>query len=91
MQNKTTHFQIGANEETDFVSIETLLMQLALAESVIRDMGRYIDATEQNDGTRPDDVEAPDDWAISGVWQNLATVNHALRAGCWGYQMAHMH
>ena len=91
MENTTTHFQIGPNEETDIVSVETLLMKLALAESVIKDMARYIDATEKNDGTRPDDVEAPDDWAVSGVWQNLVTVNHALRAGCWGWQMAHMH
>lgn len=83
-------FKIGPREE-DAVCVEDLLMKLALSETVIKDMARYIDATEQNDGVRPDDVEQPDDWAVSGVWQNLANVNHALKCGCWGYELAHMH
>jgi len=88
---RITSFQIGPNEENDSVSTETLLMKLALAESVIRDMRQYINAVEENDGTRPDDVEAPDDWALSGLNQNLHEVGHALKAGCWGYQTAHLH
>lgn len=91
MENRTTHFQIGANEETDIVCVETLLMKLALAETVIKDMAHYIEATEQNDGTRPDDVEEPDSWAVSGLWDNLAAVNHALKCGCFGYKAAFLH
>ena len=91
MKNRITSFQIGANEETDIVAVETLLQKLALAESVIRNMAAYIEATEENDGTRPDNVEQPDEWAISGVWQNLAEVSHALKAGCWGHETAFLH
>lgn len=83
-----TSFQLGPDAEKDSVSTETLLMKLALAESVINDMGRYIEATEANDGIRPDDVEAPDTWARCGLNMNLFEVSHALKAGCWGYQDA---
>lgn len=88
---RTTSFQIGPDPEKDIVCVETLLQKLALAETVIMDMSRYIEATEQNDGTRPDDIEAPDDWAISGVWQNLAEITHALKAGAWGHETAFLH
>lgn len=90
-KTRITSFQIGPNEGTDSVSTEILLMKLALAESVIKDMQHYIQATEGNDGTRPDDVEAPDDWALSGLNQSLHEVGHALKAGCWGYHAAHLH
>lgn len=90
-ETSITSFQIGPDPGKDIVCVETLLMKLALAETVIKSMAAYIEATEQNDGTRPDDVEEPDSWAVSGVWENLAAVNHALKAGCWGYKMAHMH
>lgn len=90
-ETSITSFQIGPDPEKDSVCVETLLMQLAMAETVIKDMARYIDATEQNGGIRPDEVEQPDDWAVSGMRQNLSEVSHALKAGCWGYRMAHMH
>lgn len=90
MENRITSFQIGPNEN-DCVPTENLLMKLALAESVISDMARYIEATEQNDGVRPDDVEEPDAWAVAGMSQNLGEVRHALKAGCWGHEVAHLH
>lgn len=67
------------------VNIETLLMKLAMAESVVGDMGRYIDASVENGGTIPDGIMAPDDWAVSGVWQNMQEVSHALKCACFGY------
>lgn len=85
---RITSFQLGPDAEKDSVSTEALLMKLAMAESVINDMGRYIEATETNDGIRPDDVEAPDTWARCGLYMNLHEVSHALKAGCWGYQDA---
>jgi len=85
---RITSFQLGPDAEKDSVSTETLLMKLAMAESVINDMGRYIEATETNDGTRPDGVEAPDTWAHCGLYLNLHEVSHALKAGCWGYKDA---
>ena len=88
---RITSFQIGPNAEKDIVCTEDLLMKIALAESVIKDMGRYIQAVEGHDGIRPDDVEAPDDWALSGMNRNLLEVSHALKAGCWGHEVAFLH
>jgi len=88
---RTTSFQTGPDEERDCVCTETLLMKLALAESVIADMARYIEVSEEGHGTVSEDVTAPSDWAISGVSQNLMEIAHALRCGCWGHQEAFKH
>ncbi len=89
-QNYIGAFQVGPDEETDIVSTETLLMKLAMAESVISDMGRFMEATEKNGGTVPDDMVGPSEWAVAGLYQNLNAVAHALKCGCWGYETAFM-
>lgn len=89
-QNYVGAFQIGPDGETDIVATETLLMNLAMAESVISDMTRFMEATEKNGGTAPDDVVGPDQWAVAGMFQNLHAVVHALKCGCWGYETAYM-
>jgi hypothetical protein len=87
---RTTSFQLGPDAEKDIVTVEALLMKLALAESVISDMQRCIEAGEKNNGVIPDDVVGPDDWAMSGLFQSLQEVRHALKCGCWGYEQAYM-
>jgi len=89
-ENRTTAFQLGPDAEKDSVTVEALLMKLALAESVIGDMQRYIEVGEKNGGIIPDDVVGPDDWAMSGLFQSLQEVKHALKCGCWGYETAYM-
>lgn len=86
-----TSFQIGPDSEKDIVCVEDLLMKLALAELVIREMEQYIEATEQNDGIRPDHIFAPDSWALAGLSSNITEVAHALKAGCWGHEAAFLH
>ena len=90
-QDRVSSFQIGEDEEADTVAVETLLMKLAMAETVIRDRGRYIEDVENNGGEIPDGTEAPDPWAITGVFQNLMEIGHALKCGCWGHETALLH
>ena len=90
-QNRVSSFQIGEDEEVDTVAVETLLMKLAMAETVIRDMGRYIEDVENNCGGLPEGTEAPDPWAITGMFQNIMEVSHALKCHLWGYDAAPMH
>ena len=90
MKNRTTSFQLGPDAEKDIITVEALLMKLALAESVISDMQRYIDVGVKSGGIIPDDVVVPDDWAMSGLFQSLQEVKHALKCGCWGYETAYI-
>jgi hypothetical protein len=90
-EGRTTFFQTGPDEEKDGVGVETLLMQLALAESVINDLARYVKESKEGYGTVPEDVTAPDNWAVVGMYQNLAEISHTLKCGCWGYQEASKH
>jgi len=85
-----TSFQVGPDEEKDVVTTETLLMKLALAETVIQAMSQYIEASEKGYGTVPEGVVSPSEWAISGLFQNLTEVSHTLECGCYGYQRASM-
>lgn len=89
-KGRITSFQLGPDLEKDSVSVETLLMRLALAESVVSDMQRYIEAIDKNGGMIPDEIVGPDDWAMSGLCQALQEVKHALKCGCWGYQTAYI-
>ena len=86
-RHSVTGFKIGSGQK---VAVETLLMKLALAETVIREMGSYIDSVEGNSGVCPDGLEAPDCWAMSGLSQNLFEIGHALKCGCFGHRLAHM-
>ncbi len=86
-----TAFQIGADPEKDVVHVEDLLMKLALVEVVVKNMTQYIDAVEGNDGVKPDDIEEPERWAVTGMFQNLMEVNRTLKCGCWGHEVAHLH
>jgi hypothetical protein len=86
-----TSFQIGPDPETDVVCVETLLMKLALAETVMHSLANYADQVVANGGEEAEYLEAPDTWAISGMFQNIGEVSHALKAGCFGYQAAHMY
>lgn len=90
-ETHTTSFQIGPDPENDIVCIENLLMKLALAELVIMEMERYIEATEQNGGKRPDYIYAPDPWALAGMSNNIMEASHALKCACWGHEAASMH
>lgn len=90
MQNRITSFQIGPDPDKDSVPTENLLMKLSLAESIFNDMANYIDSVEANAGTRPDNTEAPDTWAIIGARSNITDVSHALKCGCFGHKTAFM-
>jgi hypothetical protein len=90
MENRIASIKTGPGEN-DIVCIENLLMKLAMAATVIEDMERYIEMTEQFDGVRPDDTEAPDSWALIGMRSAIGEVAHALKCGGWGFQTAHLH
>lgn len=86
-----TSFQIGPDAEKDVVCVETLLMKLAMAQSVFQQQGDYITLIEVNDGQVPGDQLPPDHWAVTGAHNALLEVSHALKAGCWGHEAAHIH
>lgn len=86
-----TSFQIGPDPEKDIICVEDLLMQIALVGVVFEQINSYIEEVEANDGVRPDNVLPPDHWAVAGVYQSLNKVSHALKAGCWGHEAAHIH
>ena len=87
--HRTTCFRTGPDEDRDNVPVEKLLMK-PMPETVINKRMRYIESAEANDGMRPDDMEAPNDWAITGLNSGISEVSHALKCGCWGYRSAHM-
>lgn len=88
---RVTAFQVGPDPEEDFVCTEDLLMSLGLAGTVFAQMFRYIEVNEATHGNLPDDVEAPNNWAISGAFKELANVAYVLKAGAYGFENAHRH
>jgi len=91
MENQNvTAIKIGAGEN-QIVTIEELLMKLALAEAVIGDMSGYIAVLDANDCICPDHVIPPSTWALAGMSKNLSDVKHALKCACWGHEAAHHH
>lgn len=89
--SKTTSFQIGPDAEKDVVNTEALLMKLALATQTFKALADHADHLAANDGQVAEYLEPPSTWAISGAFQNLLDVSHALKAGCWGYRDAHLY
>jgi hypothetical protein len=91
MENQNvTAIKIGKGEN-QIVTIEELLMKLALAEAVIGDMSEYVTVLEANDGVCPDHIQPPDTWAMAGMTKNLADVGRALKCACWGHEAAYLH
>jgi len=88
---RITHFQIGPDPEKDIVCVEDLLMKLAMAQMVFEQQEAYIDLLEGNGGNAPGDQLPPDSWAVAGAVNALMKVSHALKAGCWGHEAAHLH
>lgn len=88
-ENRVTSFKIGPNKEK--ISVEDLLMKLAMTEAVFRDLQEYIELAEANDGQFPENQLPPDQWAVIGAFQAMGIVSHALKCGCWGYQEACNH
>lgn len=88
--NRLCSIQTGPDPERDSVSIETLLMKLALAEEVMGGMAAYIDKVAEFDGDSGDHIP-PDQWAITGAGQNIREVSHALKCACWGHETANLH
>ena len=88
---RVTSFQIGPDAEKDVVMIEDLLMKLAMAQAVFQQQTDYIELIEGNDGQVPGDQIPPDSWAVTGAVNALMDVSHALKAGCWGHEAAHIH
>jgi hypothetical protein len=87
-ETKVTSFKIGLDEE---ITVEDMLMGLAMAESVFQDQQKYIELMESNGGQAPDNQIPPDPWAVIGALQVLGNVSHALKCGCWGYKEAYNH
>lgn len=91
MENQNvTAIRIGA-AENQIVTVEELLMKLALAESVIGDLAEYINTLETNNGKCPDHIQPPGTWAMAGLSQNLYEVSRALKCACWGHETAYLH
>ena len=82
-----TSFRIGPNEN-DIVTVEEVLMKLALAESVMHSLANYADRIAADGGTEEEYNTPPDQWAITGAFQNIMEINRALKAGCWGHEVA---
>lgn len=74
--------------DTQTISIETLLMKLAMAEAVALSVVDYAAAL---DSTTDSNLIAPDSWAIAGMQQALGDVAHALKSLCWGHADAYRH
>ena len=70
------------------ISIETLLMKLAMAEAVALQIVDYAAAL---DSITDSNLIAPDPWAIAGMQQAFGDVAHALKALCWGHDDAYRH
>jgi len=90
MENQNVTAIRTGEAENQIVTIEELLIKLALAEMVINEMGRYVEAVEANDGMRPDDMTPPDHWALAGVSRNMFDIGRALKCACWGHETAHL-
>ena len=58
-----TSFRIGAGEN-DIITVEEVLMKLALAETVIHSLANYADRIGEDGGTQEEYNEPPDTWAI---------------------------
>jgi len=86
-----TSFQIGPDPEKDIICVEDLLMDLAMTQAVLDQLNAYIEVIEGNDGQCPSNQIPPDRWAVAGAYQSLNKVSHALKAGCWGHEAAHIH
>jgi len=87
---KVTSFKTGPGE-MDSIDAETLLMKLAVAETIAKLLSNYADILAANDVQVPDHITLVDDWAVSAMFQNLAEVSHALKCGCFGHEAAHLH
>lgn len=74
--------------DTQAISIETLLMKLAMAEAVALSVVDYATAL---DSTTDSNLIAPDPWAIAGMQQAFGDVAHALKSLCWGHADAYRH
>jgi hypothetical protein len=85
---RMTSIQIRDGKE---VMIEDLLMKLSLATQTVKALADYVDTIAANDGQEIEYHAPPDAWAISGTFQNLAEVSHALKCACWGHSMAFLH
>lgn len=74
--------------DSQAVSIETLLMKLAMAEAVALQVVDY--AAILGSDTDSSQI-APDPWAIAGMQQAFGDVAHALKSLCWGHGDACRH
>lgn len=85
---RITSIEIKAGQH---VAIEDLLMKLALATQTAHALSDFSDSIAENDGVSQEYHPAPDTWAISGMFQNLDDIAHALKAACWGHRKAFLH
>jgi len=87
-KQRVASIMIGKGRE---VMMEDLLMKLALAESVVKEMATSLTDINECGGILVGDNTPPDNWAMIGASQNLNEISHALKALCWGHEEAYLH
>jgi hypothetical protein len=76
-----------AVSDSRIVSIEDLLMQLALAQTVAISVAEYAEASDID----RDNMIPPSDWAVAGAHSAMEGVTHALKCLLYGHRNAYTH